>query len=178
MMKNNGLFKRILLMGGITLIILAIFAGGVFLYYRQRTVELTDMIDRWEESERSLYTFTERELTEEQIEEKCNEVCGYYSEEYKAEVYQRLYDAVAEISTDARTLTRYERIVTDVRADYRYGGIRVYMDCVIDYEGYGGYLIDGEEEDIEKRGKCTYTFEIEKTDDDYIITAIKTEWEE
>ncbi len=165
-------------MGGITLIVLAVFLSCVFLFYRQRTLELTDIITQWESTERSLYTFTERGLTEEQIEEKCKDLCGFYTERMAASVYQRLYDAVAEISAEARAVTRYDRIVTDVRADYRYGEIRVYMDCVIDYEGYGGYLIEGEEEDIVKRDKCTYTFEIEKTEDSFIISSVKIEWEE
>ncbi|MBQ8696476.1 MAG: hypothetical protein IJ519_02045 [Clostridia bacterium] len=165
-------------MAGITVCALAVFVGGVYLSARQRTREITEVINAWEKAERSLYTFTERELSEEDIEQKCSEVCDYYSEELRDEVYQQMYDSVAEIATDARTVECYARIITDIRTDYRYGEIRAYMDCVIDYKGYGGYIVSGEDEDIEKRGKCTYTFDIEKKDDGYIITDISVRWDE
>lgn len=163
---------------GLTIGILAIFLGCIYLGASRRTEEIRGVIYDWEKADRSIYTFTERELGEEQIEEKCNEVCDFYSAQLREKNYQHLYDAVAEISSKARVVDTYERIVTDIRADYRYGEIRAYMDCVVDYKGYGGYIVKGEKENIEKRGKCTYTFDLEKTDDGYIITKIKIEWDE
>ena len=103
-MRTNGLFKRILLMTGITVCVLAIFLGGIYLTAHRRTREITEVITAWEKAERSIYTFTERELSEEDIERKCSEVCDYYSDDLRGEVYQQMYDSVAEIATALSTI--------------------------------------------------------------------------
>lgn len=176
-MKSNGLFKRILLMLLLSLIGVGIVVLGVVLYYRQRTIEAKEVALAWEKCERELYTFSDRDLSEEQIEDMVDELCDFYTEEFASENYHRLYDAVSEISVEAHTVDCYQRIITDIRVDNQYRQTRVFLDCVIDYEGYGPYLINGEDDHLVKRQKCTYTIKLEREGESFVISEIYREWD-
>lgn len=150
---------------------------GVVIYYAHRSAEAKDVALAWEKCERELYTFSERDLSEEQIDGMVGELCDHYTDELAEENYQSLYDTVSEISAEAHTVDCYQRIITDIRVDNRFRQTRVFLDCVIDYEGYGPYLIEGEDDHLVKRQKCTYTLKLEKEGDSFVISEIYRDWD-
>lgn len=177
-MRKDGIVKRILVMAGICLLCLAVFFVGALMYYRSRSNAVRDMVSRWESAERGVYLCGVGERSEEDITAIADSVTGYYTDELAASYSQALYDAAAEISEGARAVSKYDRIIKEIEVDYRYGGVRVYIESVVDYFGYGGYIFEGESDEIAYTGKCTQTLQMEETEDGWRISAVTVEYEE
>lgn len=177
-MRKDGIVKRILVMAGITLLCLALFFAGALMYYRSRSNAVRDTVSHWEAAERGVYLCGAGERSEEDITAIADSVSGYCTDELAASYSQVLYDAAAEISSGARAVSKYDRIIKDIKVDYRYGGVRVYIESVVDYSGYGGYIFEGESDEISYTGKCTQTLQMAETDHGWKISAVTVEYEE
>ncbi len=176
-MKENGILKRLLTMASVCVLALALFFGSAFVYYRFQSESIRTVLRDWDDAYRGLYLCGQAERTEEKLQALRDAVCGYYTEPLASEYAQTLYDAASELSTGVRSVERYDEIETRLDVDYRYGGVRAVYENVVDYEGYGGYLFDEEDEAISWSGKCVRTIQMEKIDGQWKIASLKIEWQ-
>ena len=157
---------------------LAVFLIGVLVYYRARTNRIEECVFAYEAAYQSVYqTPPDGELSEEELTHIVESVSQYLSGSLKEQIEEQLRTVATELSTGARTVDMYERLISDVSVDYRYGGVRVTVKSYVTFSGYGGYLNEDEDDHIDYQGRCTQILQMEKIDGAWMICSLRTELE-
>ena len=175
-MKADGLPKRLLTLAVIAVAVLAVFFVGVTAVYSYRGAQCRECVEDFDRAYRDLFLCGTSDRDDTQVSEIVERASGYLTDGASKRYADGYSDIVWEVSNEVRTVTKFSRIVTDTKTDYRYGGITVTVYSTVDYSGSGVY-IGRENEDISYIGKCTQTYRMEKTDDGYKISEMKTEYE-
>lgn len=177
-MIKDGIMRRIILMLLVTVICAAVFFGAVLTYYKLQSNQIENSLYGYEQAYVAayLYPYTLENYENEAVEQLQN--CYLYlTEDMQQTIEPQLIEAAGLISSGAASIEKYEVIVKDIDIDYRYGGVRATVKVYIDYQGYGAFVGQNSEQNVEYTGVMTRTVQMRREADRWKIASEKTVYE-
>ena len=175
---KEGILRRILLMGLIFALCMALFLGGLSMYYTAQTNQIKDNITSFEQQHLLgyLYDYTAQGY-ESEAEEQMAMLEIYLGDEVFSQTEAEIIEAAGLLASGAATITLYDKLLKDIDVDYRYGGVRATVQMYVDYKGYGGFIGQEGEELASFSGLVTKTMQMIKSQGVWKIDSIQTEYE-
>ncbi len=168
----NDILKRIVLFAVIIAVSAAVFFGGVFVYLNSQNGKIDTLVREYNALYLSVFD-TDVSLDGAELQEALD---GYLSGSARDKTKQNLVSALTYMSVGTKMVNQYRKDILSIDIDRREGKTVATMRSYVTFDGWGEYVV-GQTQNIKINGICIDVYTLEKSDGEWKIADIKTEYE-
>lgn len=168
----NDILKRIVLFAVIIAVSAAVFFGCVFIYLKTQDGRIDTLVREYNEIYLSVFDIA-ASPDEAELQEALD---GYLTGSARDKTKQSLVSAHTYMSAGTKTVNQYRKDILGIEIDRREGKTTATVRSYVTFDGWGEYVV-GKTQNVKINGICIDVYTLEKSDGEWKIADIKTEYE-